>query len=91
MVHKCLVSLERLLRSKEEVKEMHCDVINRHIAQGYVTEVPREKNKGGWYLPHFPVTQMDAATTKVCVVFDAAAKCDGSSLNTYLKAGPKPQ
>ena len=39
-------------------------------------------------MPHFPVVWQDMATTKVCVVYDATAKC-GKSLNDDLHAGRK--
>ena len=44
-----------------------------------------------WYLPHFPVVRMDKTTTKVRIVFDCAAKCNGISLNDMIYAGPKLQ
>ena len=34
---------------------------------------------------------MDKSTTKVRIVFDCAAKCDGISLNDMIHAGPKLQ
>ena len=37
----------------------------------------------------FPVVKMDKATTKVRIVFDCAAKCNGISLNDMIHAGPK--
>ena len=43
------------------------------------------------YLPHFPVVRMDKSTTKVRIVFDCAAKCDGISLNYMIHVGPKLQ
>ena len=42
-------------------------------------------------LPHFPVVKEDRVTTKVRVVFDAAAKHDGKSLNDAIWPGPKLQ
>ena len=44
-----------------------------------------------WYLPHFPVIQMDRTTTKTRVVFDASAKCCGVSLNDLIYHGSKLQ
>ena len=41
--------------------------------------------------PHFPVVRMDKSTTKVRIVFDCAAKCDGISLNYMIHVGPKLQ
>ena len=34
---------------------------------------------------------MDKTTTKVQIVFDCAAKCNGISLNDMIYAGPKLQ
>ena len=63
-------------------------------AKGYNRKVKEEEvQEGGddqWYLPHFPVVQQDKATTKVRVVYDAAAKY-GKSLNDEMHAGPKLQ
>ena len=44
-----------------------------------------------WFLPHFPVIKMDKETTKTRIVFDAAAKSEGSSLNDVIHSGPKLQ
>ena len=42
-------------------------------------------------MPHFPVVRRDKETTKVRVVFDAAVKSNGASLNDFLETGPKLQ
>ena len=44
-----------------------------------------------WFLPHFPVIREDKTTTKVRVVFDAATKYNGKSLNDGILPGPKLQ
>ena len=41
------------------------------------------------YLPHHAVVRRDKQTTKLRIVFDASAKCDGPSLNECLYTGPK--
>ena len=41
------------------------------------------------YLPHHAVIRQDKQTTKLRIVFDALAKCDGPSLNECLYTGPK--
>jgi hypothetical protein len=43
-----------------------------------------------YYIPHHCVQKPDSASTKLCVVFDASAKCaNGQSLNDTLHTGPK--
>jgi len=48
-------------------------------------------DKNAWYLPHFPIIKPDKETTKVRIVFDAAAKSEGKCLNDYILPGPKLQ
>ena len=48
-------------------------------------------NEDQWFLPHFPGIRDDKDTTKVRIVFDAAAKHDGKSLNDAVLPGPKLQ
>ena len=49
------------------------------------------RREGSWYLPHFPIVKLDKVTTKVRIVFDCSAKCEGLSLNNIIHAGPKLQ
>ena len=56
----------------------------------YIRQVPKSEVEKQWFLPHFPVVK-DRVTTKVRVVFDAAAKHDGKSLNDAIWPGPKLQ
>ena len=85
-----LCSTEKRLQKDPEVAKEYCRVLKRHEDTGYVTAVKPEATDG-WFLPHFPITRPEATTTKVRVVFDASAKCGGTSLNDYLHAGPKLQ
>ena len=41
-----------------------------------------------WYLPHFPVIRKVKATAKVIIVFEAAAKTNGTCLNDAIHQGP---
>ena len=56
-----------------------------------IRQVPQSEAKKQWFLPHFPVVKEDRVTTKVRMVFDAAAKHDGKSLNDAIWPGPKLQ
>ena len=60
------------------------------LAKGYVTRIVSNSSKEDeWYLPHFLIPGVE--TTKVCVVFDAAADSAGVSLNQQIYVGPKLQ
>ncbi|KAK3704537.1 hypothetical protein QZH41_006331 [Actinostola sp. cb2023] len=71
--------------------ERYKDVINDHLKKGHarqVIEEPKEKdNPSVWYLPHHPVCNPQKPE-KVRVVFDCAAKWQGTSLNDQLFQGP---
>ena len=95
MAERRLESLERSLRKHGPVVEKeYSRVLEAQEAKGYIRKVKEEEvQEAGddqWYLPHFPVVRQDKATTKVRVVYDAAAKC-GKSLNDEMHAGPKLQ
>lgn len=63
------------------------------MEKGYLRKVPEAEAPPPeiWYLPHFPIVKMNKSTTKVRVVFDCSAKCNGISLNDVIHAGPKLQ
>jgi len=67
--------------------------MNANVDKGYVRKLETEVENDGpsWYLPHFPVIREDRETTKVRIVFDSAAKCNGKSLNDAMLTGPKLQ
>ena len=87
-----LVSLERSLRKKGvEVSTSYNSIIEEYLEKCYVRKVPLTAEDDQWFLPHFPVIRNDKATTKVRIVFNAAAKHDGKSLNHAVLPGPKLQ
>ena len=88
-----LESLERKLNKDDHLRQSYCDVIKGHLEKGYIKRVNVEdvKSSESWFLPHFAVRRDDKATTKTRVVFDAAAKAGGLSLNDLCHAGPKLQ
>ena len=68
------------------------DNLKRYLRLGYISKVPEVKRSlAEWFLPHFPVMGEDKVTTKVRIVFDASAKCQGKSLNDAILPGPKLQ
>ncbi|XP_065182586.1 uncharacterized protein LOC135813418 [Sycon ciliatum] len=89
MAEQRLRNLERTLRKRPEVYQQYSDVIKSHIAKGYIH--PCQETDQQWLLPHLAVVRADKTTTKVRVVFDAAARCQGKSLNDEMHSGPKLQ
>ena len=67
--------------------------IDAYVSKGYLRKVNLESTDApaAWYLPHFPIVRMDKPSTKVRIVFDCSAKCDGVSLNDVIHPGPKLQ
>jgi hypothetical protein len=85
-----LSSQEKSLKRKgPEVMKAYNRIIDDYAKKGYVKKVPKTDEKDQWYLPHFPVVREDKATTKVRIVYDAAAKPEGKSLNCAVRPKPK--
>ncbi|XP_076235104.1 uncharacterized protein LOC143179676 [Calliopsis andreniformis] len=82
----CLKSLEKKLDKSPEYKRAYQEQINDLISNGYAMKSRREDNHR-WYLPHFGVTNPHKPG-KLHLVFNAAARTDGVSLNDHLLAGP---
>lgn len=84
-----LYSLERKLDKNTSFGHMYCQQMNTLIAQGYVRKIieTEDQPKRTWYLPHFGVTNINKPN-KLRIVFDAAAKWQGTSLNDCLLPGP---
>ena len=87
-----LKSQEKSLKRKgPEVMEAYSKIFQDYERKNYIRQVPQFEVEKQWFLPHFPVVKEDRVTTKVRVVFDAAAKHDGKSLNDAIWPGPKLQ
>ncbi|XP_026730254.1 uncharacterized protein LOC113495628 [Trichoplusia ni] len=82
-----LVNIEKKLDREEDVKEYYEKQIQTLIENGYAEKAPVRTTKGKtFYLPHFAVVH--PVKRKPRIVFDAAAKYEGRSLNDALLAGP---
>ena len=93
MALKRLRNTEARLQRDNTTASAYAEVISSYVRKGYVKKVNRESDtkKQKWYLPHFPILRPDKSTTKIRIVFDASAKCQGVSLNDAIFAGPKLQ
>ena len=83
--------LESRLKRQPHLHEKYKSVINNYILKGYARKLPKDEEVNSsdktWYLPHHPVLNPNKPG-KVRVVFDAAAKTQGQSLNDNLHTGP---
>jgi len=79
------------LKKLPELKVKYSRVMEEYLNKGYAKELSNEeaatKSDITWYLPHHPVLNPNKPG-KVRVVFDAAAKFAGVSLNDMLLEGP---
>ena len=84
-------SLKRKFSSQPDLEERYRAVMEDYIAKGHARKLSPEEaaNRGPrtWYLPHFAVVNPNKPG-KVRIVFDAAAECEGTSLNKNLLHGP---
>ena len=83
-----LRSTERKLSKDPEVANSYQSVINEYLEEKYIRKVlltNQNRNVSGC----FRIFQKE--TTKVRIVFDGSAMCEGKSLNTEALPGPKLQ
>ncbi len=80
------------LKAKGTSKEAVDAIFLDQIKKGYIEEITdlAEINREDCnYIPYFPVVRLDKSTSKVRIVFDAAAKNrDKMSLNSQIDKGP---
>ena len=85
---KRLYTLERKLDRDHDYTKLYYREMNILFECGYAIEMPEvSENVRQWYLPHFGVTRVEKPG-KLRLVFDAAAKSSGVSLNDQLLSGP---
>ena len=87
-----LQSQEKSLRKRDpSILEAYSKVFKDYEKKGYIQKVSKSDVEQQRFLPHFQVIKPSKDTTKVRVVFDAAMKHDGKSLNDSIRSGPKLQ
>ena len=83
--------LKRRFRRDPELEVKYRDVIQDCVDKGYARKLSKQEvaavSNITWYIPHHPVTNPNKPG-KVRVVFDAAARFNGTSLNEQLLQGP---
>ncbi|XP_006813138.1 uncharacterized protein LOC102800684 [Saccoglossus kowalevskii] len=89
---KRLKLLKRRLLKDPALMKKYKDTLDGYISQGHARRMPNvdssaTKSGSTWYLPHHPVIHSNKPE-KVRVVFDCAAKYQGTSLNDQLLQGP---
>ena len=92
MAYSRLENLEKSLRKKgDRVATEYDNIILDYIEKGYIRKVVPLNGEEQLFLPHFPVIREEKTTTKVRIVFDAAAMSNGKCLNDAILSGPKLQ
>ncbi|XP_049886650.1 uncharacterized protein LOC126381173 [Pectinophora gossypiella] len=89
MAFRRLRTIERKMDQSPEFQAAYTSQIENLLTKGYaaVANGDERDNDKSWYLPHFAVTNPNKPG-KVRLVFDAAAKSRGESLNDHLLDGP---
>ena len=88
-----LNSLVKQLQKDPELFEKYDEIIKDQLTEGIVETAPSETNDKEFYIPHKPVVNESAESTKVRIVYDASARTYGEapSLNECLENGPPLQ
>ena len=74
----------------ENLRKAYTEAIESYLSEGYAQEITEEDIQNAstvWYLPHHPVVN-PRKPGKLRVVFDYAAKFNGTFLNNKLMKGP---
>ena len=86
-----LRGLNLKLDKNPELKKAYSLKIEEYLQKGYARKVSSQElkvqPKNQWFLPHFPVFNVNKPG-KMRFVFDAAAKVGNQSLNSFLVRGP---
>ncbi|XP_063368206.1 uncharacterized protein LOC134656578 [Cydia amplana] len=84
-----LHSTERKMKRDQDYSEAYKAQIKNLVDKGYAEKVNERRTESDltFYLPHFGVTNVNKPG-KLRLVFDAAAKVKGQSLNDHILEGP---
>ncbi|XP_041448563.1 uncharacterized protein LOC121404049 [Drosophila obscura] len=92
MAYKRLVNVEKKMKRNGQFAQEYTRIINDYVSKGYARRLkPHEvavESDRLWYLPHFGVENPNKPG-KIRLVFDAAARVGGTSLNSALAKGPQ--
>ncbi|XP_055631551.1 uncharacterized protein LOC129771679 isoform X1 [Toxorhynchites rutilus septentrionalis] len=87
-----LCGQEARMRKNQKLRKWYVEKIKEYETKGYARKLtPTEQQQRDpkiFYLPHFTVVNLNKQPIKPRLVFDAAAKVKGESLNTKLLSGP---
>ena len=88
---RCLESLLKRLKKDSELFQQYDPVIRDQLKEGIIEEVSEGEPTGKeFYLPHKPVINHSAESTKLRIVFDASTRENdcSPSLNDVTEVGP---
>ena len=90
LARKRLFHLRNRLLKDEKLRKAYTEAIESYLSEGYAQEITEKDIQNAstvWYIPHHPVVN-PSKPGKLRVVFDCAAKFNGTSLNDKLMKGP---
>ncbi|XP_062540788.1 uncharacterized protein LOC134208860 [Armigeres subalbatus] len=91
MAMRRLLCLEKRMQREPQLAEALKNKIREYVRNGYIEKLTEsqlsEHFPRVWYLPIFPVVNPNKPG-KLRIVWDAAAKVAGTSLNSFLLTGP---
>ena len=87
-VLKQLKAKRKSLDRKSEMKDHYFSLMQKILDNSHAERVPENKvHTSKWYLPHFG-TYHPQKPSKICIVFDSAAKVEEVLLSKLLLSGP---
>ena len=90
LARKRLFHLRNRFLKDEKLRKAYTEAIESYLSEGYAQEITEKDIQNAstvWYIPHHPVVN-PSKPGKLRVVFDCAAKFNGTSLNDKLMKGP---